>query len=132
MKSIILKVILGIIFLIAIQGYLYAQYEEFRNSTPEEKGKVLTEWMHDELKLDSSVVKSAYEINLKYAKLNQVVMSSDKGKLKKLKEMKANSESKDKELKKIFTKEQYDKYQKRKDELLELMKEKIKEKRKNK
>ena len=118
-----------LLFLVTIT--LNAQDGTFKNSTPEERAEFQTEWMKTELSLDSTVVPTVYDINLKYSKKNQTVMNSSSSRMQKYQQLKDSSESKDSELKKVFTKEQYKLYQQRKEEMKEKMKQRIQEKRRN-
>lgn len=127
MKQNIIKIILGIFLFTAAQNSVFAQAEDFKNSSPEERAELLTEWMKDELLLDSNTVKSVYAINLKYAKKNMELMNSGGSKLSKFRKFRSSSKDKDEELKRVLSRDQYEVYQKRKEELREIMKEKIKE-----
>jgi hypothetical protein len=127
-----LKIVLGLAIIFLIPCITKAQdQDEFKNSTPEQRAEFQTEWMKTELSLDSAVVSTVYEINLKYAKRNQALMNSEGARLKKFRDMKSSSEAKDSELKKIFTIEQYKIYQQKKEEMKQKMKQKIQERRKN-
>lgn len=109
---------------------LAAQDEDLKNSTPEERALFQTEWMKSELSLDSTVVPSVYNINLKYAKKTQSLMNSGGSKIQKYRNFKASSDAKDSELKNIFTREQYKLYQQKKEEMKQKMRERLQEKRK--
>ncbi len=97
--------------------YYVLGQNDFRNSTPEQRAKEQTEWMRTQLKLDSAVVSKVYDINLKYARKNQSIMTSDVPRSEKMQVMKANSGAKDEELQKIFTMEQFTLYQQKKEEM---------------
>ncbi len=124
-----LKVFILFMFILLIQNNVFAQQGEFKNSTPEQRAELITNWMKSELALDPAVVTEVYNINLKYARIDQDVMSSNGGRFRKFKELKANSKSKDKELKAVFTSEQYNKYLQKKAELRKAIGERMKEKR---
>ena len=132
MKTHLIKAMLALIFVLLTQTDLFAQAEDFKNSTPEERANFQTEWMKEELSLDSTIIKSVHAINLKYSKKNTELMKSGGSKISKLKGFKSSSKEKDKELKNIFSKEQYDIYQKKKEEMQELLRERIQEKRNKK
>ena len=120
---------IGVIVLYSLftQSLAFAQDNEVKKSTPEDRATFLTQWMQSELSLDSTVVSAVYDINLKYAKKNQAIMDSDDLKFQKYKGIKASSDAKDLELKNIFTTGQYDLYQEKKSELREKMKERYKQ-----
>lgn len=124
---------IAVVFIIALLPIaVSAQEDDFKNSTPEERAQFQTEWMKTELSLDSTVVPSVYNINLKYSKKTQSIMNSGGSRMQKYKDFKAISEAKDSELKNIFTKDQYKIYQQKKEEMKQKMKERIQEKRKKK
>lgn len=98
--------------------------DEMRSSSPEDRAANQTEWMKTELSLDSATEHIVYNVNLRYAKANQVIFDSGERKIIKLKKIKGNQIDKDKQLKSILSKEQYDKYL--------IMKEKIRQNRNGK
>lgn len=126
------RLLIAAFIIIAFPFAAAAQVDDFKDSTPEERAQFQTEWMKSELTLDTTVVPSVYSINLKYAKKTQSIMNSGGSRLQKYRNFKASSDAKDSELKKIFTKEQYNLYQQKKEEMKEKMKERLQEKRKNK
>lgn len=126
------RLLVAAFIIIAFPFGAAAQVDDFKDSTPEERAQFQTEWMKSELTLDTTVVPSVYSINLKYAKKTQSIMNSGGSRLQKYRNFKASSDAKDSELKKIFTKEQYNLYQQKKEEMKEKMKERLQEKRKNK
>lgn len=88
--------------------------------TPEERAKTLTEKMKTTLSLTDEQYPKIEAINLKYAEKNQSLRSSSKGKLSKYKSLKSSLKDRDKEMKKVLTPEQYEKYK----EMMEEMKRK--------
>lgn len=95
---------------------------------PETRAHIETQYMKKELALDSLTAASVQEINLKYAKANQELMTSDKKNTEKVKEIKKNSKEKDREMEKILTPDQYKKYTEKKKDIMEKVEEKVKEK----
>ena len=87
-----------------------------------------TQWMKSNLALDAKASASASAINLKYAKETQALVSSDSSKLQKLQSFRKNSQTKDAELKSVFTPEQYTLYEQKKSEMRAQLKQKIAEK----
>ena len=128
MKGLIRLALAGLLLTCFSQNLIFAQGDELKNTTPEERAEFLTQWMQSELSLDSAVVPVVYDINLKYSKKNQKIMDSGDQKIQKYKSFKATSEAKDSELKNIFTLEQYNLYQEKKDELRQKMKERYRQK----
>lgn len=94
---------------------------------PEVVARIETDFMKKQLKLDSSTESVVHEINLKYEKENYRIMNSDISKVDKLKEIKQNSDAKDEEMKRVLSKDQYEKYIKLKKDLMKLAGEKMKE-----
>jgi uncharacterized membrane protein len=100
---------------------MFAQDFESRR-TAEERARFQTEWMKQNLKLSDDQQTQVDPLNLKYARqMNEV--KSISGKFAKLKKAKSIMDEKDKELKKILNKDQYQIYQDKKEELREKMKE---------
>lgn len=121
--------ILGIIIMFCFSLTVHAQNNDLKNSTPEERAQFQTEWMENELSIDSTVVPTVYDINLKYANKMESIKNSSGSRYQKFQQMKSFSGEKDSELKKVLTKEQYSLYQKRKDEIREEMKQRMRENR---
>lgn len=103
--------------------------DEMRSSSPEERAARQTKWMNSELSLDSVTQVNVFNVNLKYAKANQVIFNSAERKIIKLNKIKSNKASKDKELRTVLSKEQYEKYLITKDTMKQSNVGKIKEKR---
>lgn len=121
------KVVLGLTIVLLSSHIASAQDENLKNTTPEQRAQKQTEWMKTNLSLDSTAVAAVYDINLKYAKQTQDLRNSNGSRLQKLREMKASSEDKDNELKKVLTPEQFKIYQQKKQEMIEKMKQKRQE-----
>jgi hypothetical protein len=130
MKTNLFKWFVGTIFLFLISCPVFAQNGELKNSTPEERAELQSEWMKSTLKLSPSVVPAVEALNLKYAKKTQSLLKSEKSKLHKFKAYKADSDAKDKELRNLLTSDQYKLYQQKKDEMEQKMKQRLKEGRK--
>lgn len=103
--------------------------DEIRNSNPEERAEMQTEWMKETLSLDSGAAAAVHEINLKYAKKNQTAMESSGSRRNKLRSLKKLSSEKDAELEKVLSAEQFRTYKKKKDEMKDRMKEEVRERR---
>lgn len=91
--------------------------EKFTDKKPEERAGILTEWMQQELKLDSTVIKNVYNINLKYAIKMEELKNGDAGRRSKFRKAKSIAKNKDSDLKKIFSSEQFRQYQDKKKEM---------------
>lgn len=83
----------------------------FGNMSPDERAKMITERMKEQLKLNADQEKKVSEINLKYAKKNQEARKAgNEAEVKKA--MDVNNTARDGEFKKILTAEQFKTYQK--------------------
>jgi hypothetical protein len=83
----------------------------FGNMKPEDRAKMITERMKEELKLNADQEKKVSEINLRYAKKNQEARKAgDEAAVRKA--MDANNAARDGEFKKILTADQFKTYQK--------------------
>ena len=87
---------------------LHAQ--EITKASAADRAKKMSDKMKTELSLDDSSYTIVYAINLKYAEKNTEIMNGGEGKLAKLRSIKASNEDKEKEMKKVLTKEQFKKY----------------------
>ncbi len=98
------------------------------SSTPEERTGKWTEWMKANLQLSDSQVTQVQDINLKYANKTQGLQTATLSRKEKMQVLKDNDKAKDAELKNVFTTDQYNAYQAKKDEIRKQMKEKMREK----
>ncbi|MCL3782471.1 hypothetical protein EMN47_18975 [Prolixibacteraceae bacterium JC049] len=104
-------------------GCAQKQHNKPKQQLPpaEERAKLLTAHMAEQLKLDSLQQKQVYMINLQSAQqLNQVMLLTDR--LSKFRAFRTLIETKDKKLKKELTKEQFKQYEKMKSEFIHLLK----------
>ena len=106
---------------------VFAQMEELRNSTPMQRAKLQTVIMQKKLNLAPSQVQQVQKINLKYAEKMEPIISGNEGKLKKARQANAINESKDNELKTVFSGEQFQMYLASKEEMRQAMAEKLKQ-----
>lgn len=106
--------------------HLTAQSKSLKNSTPEQRAKMQTEWMKTKLALNSTQIQQVYDLNLEYARKNDPILQSNEGKLAKFKKLKALQKEKSSVLSKVLNDEQYKKYQELKDQLVQNFKNKRK------
>lgn len=106
--------------------HLTAQSKSLKDSTPEQRAKMQTEWMKTKLALNSSQIRQVYDLNLQYAKKNDPILQSNEGKMAKFKKLKAIQQEKSSVLSKILTDEQFKKYQEIKDQMIQNFKNKRK------
>ena len=91
-------------------GIATAQHKQNFKSNPAERARKNTEWMKVELELSGDQERLAHAVNLKYAKLNQALADESGSRYTKRKQLKANMEAKDSEMKQILSAVQYDRY----------------------
>jgi periplasmic protein CpxP/Spy len=107
-----------------------AQEQDKEPMPPDERAAKLTDWMKTNLQLTAEQEKPVQEINLKYAIKTEELRNTDEPRKEKFKKLKGYNEEKDKELKKVFTEEQFKLYLAKKEEVKEEFKAKAKEKKK--
>lgn len=88
-----------------------AQVKKLKDSTPEQRAKMQTEWMTTKLALNTSQIQQISAINLQYAQKNEPIIQSGEGKLSKFKKLKALQKEKSNALSQILDAAQYKKYQ---------------------
>lgn len=115
---------ISLVILIFYSSNIFAQNVS-DNLNPNVRADRITEWMNDELGLDSTKVKMVHIINLKYAVKIEGLKNSHSPKVKKLQELRSFSSDKDNELKNVFTKKQFKIYQKKKQEMRKYVKSKF-------
>ena len=101
-----------------------AQVKKLKDSTPEQRAKMQTEWMTTKLALNTSQIQQISAINLQYAQKNEPIIQSGESKLSKFKKLKALQKEKSNALSQILDAAQYKKYQEIKDQMIQTLKEK--------
>jgi hypothetical protein len=96
--------------------------------SPEELAIELTEWMTPNLQLTNAQVPQVQTINLKYAHKLQELQYGTDTKQQKQRAFRADGDAKDQELKRVLTSEQFQTWLSKKDDLYQMMKEKMKKK----
>jgi hypothetical protein len=117
------------ITLLLCAAAVLAQMEGLRNSTPSQRARLQTAFMHRKLNLSPQQVKQVQKINLKYAEQMDPIIHGNEGKFKKARQAEAINEAKDNELKTVLSEEQYQTYLASREEMRQRMVEKLKEKR---
>ncbi|MBO9690541.1 hypothetical protein [Chryseobacterium sp.] len=103
-----------------------AQAKKLKDTTPEQRAKMQTEWMTTKLALNTSQIQKVSALNLQYAQKNEPIIQSSENKLSKFKKMKALQREKSNALSQILDAAQYQKYQEIKDQMIQTLKEKRK------
>ena len=86
--------------------------------TPEQRAEHLTNWMNKKLTLSADQKAKIYDVNLKYAKMNQEVRANDADDRKAMhQELKANESEREGEFKTILSSDQFQLFQTSKQEL---------------
>ena len=112
------------VLLLAVITLVHAQHKT--SLTAEEVATKTTEWMRTNLILNEDQVGQVKDINLKYATRNLDLKKSSLNKKQKLQTLQTNDDAKEKELKRIFTTDQYKAWLVKKEEIKELAKENYK------
>ena len=102
--------------------------QETQSFSAEKYAAKLNDWMKTNLQLTSEQIPKVEEINLKYAKRLEALKAKTIPRRQKLDILKADDKDKEKELKEIFTADQFKTYQAKKNEIKKQMKENIKKK----
>lgn len=103
-----------------------AQAKKLKDTTPEQRAKMQTEWMTTKLALNTSQIQKVSALNLQYAQKNEPIIQSSENKLSKFKKLKALQKEKSNALSQILDAVQYQKYQEIKDQMIQTLKEKRK------
>ncbi len=117
-------------FLFVMCTTVSAQEESLSDKTPNEKAELITEKQKEKLNLDAAQEEAMYALNLKYINEMEDIMQAGRSfsTMRKLKKMRGE---KDKEMKKVLTKEQYKIYEDLKKEIRDEMKAAIKERKRS-
>ena len=118
--------ILIIAFLCMTFTNVLAQTKKLKDTTPEQRAKMQTEWMTSKLALNTKQVEQVSALNLQYAQKNDPILQSNEGKLAKFKKLKALQNEKSNALSQILDAGQYKKYEEIKDQMIQTLKEKRK------
>lgn len=103
-----------------------AQTKKLKDTTPEQRAKMQTEWMTSKLALNTKQVDQVSALNLQYARKNDPILKSNESKLSKFKKLKALQKEKSNALSQILDAGQYKKYEEIKDQMVQTLKEKRK------
>lgn len=103
-----------------------AQLDQFRNSTPEERADIQTNWMKETLELNESTTTAVADINLKYAVELQKELANGKSKMGAMRTLRKASAEKDKELESILSPDEYSRYEDNKSKLRSVMQSELK------
>lgn len=99
-----------------------AQSKSLKQTTPEQRAKMQTEWMRTKLALNTKQAEQVYALNLQYAQKNDPIIQSNEGRFSKFKKMKALQNEKSNAMSQILDAGQYKKYQEAKDQMIQNIK----------
>jgi len=106
----------------------FAQMEELRNSTPQQRAKLETAFMKMKLNLSRQQMERVLNINLKYAQQMDPIIKGNEGKLRKVRDASAINRAKDRDLQTVLSGDQYQAYLASKEEMRQRMVEKFRQK----
>lgn len=117
MKKIIFS---SLLVVFAIGGFAQADKAKAKGTTPEQRAERITNWMNKKLTLTADQKTKIYDVNLKYAKLNQETRTSEADDQKAMhQDLRANEKEREAEFQGILTPEQFQSFQTAKKELVE-------------
>lgn len=127
MKSKNFKLLLCLFILFCLYGCGSTRFDKVRvakmDYPPDLRAKAMTRMMSNELGLDVEQIKKIQEINHRYAGETELIVDEKASDLKTLRKLNKVLKAKDKELKKVLSKEQFKLYLVKKDEFKEKLKE---------
>ena len=103
-------------FLLFCFSFALMAQDKFMDKPPEERAAIQTEWMSQELGLDSLTAEKTHEINYKYAVKVDELRNSSMSRASKYNEIRSLADLKEKDLKNIFTGDQFELYKIKKEE----------------
>jgi len=117
MKKIICSLIVS---LLCVGAFAQNDASAAKTSTPEQRADRITNWMNRKLTLTADQKTKIYDVNLKYAKLNQETRTSEADNKKAMRqELMASEKEREEEFKAILTSDQFKLFQTAKQELHE-------------
>jgi hypothetical protein len=119
----VLTQLTSIVLLLALAGGAAAQFENLKNTTPEQRAKIQTALMKEKLGLTADEEGKIAALNLKYAEKMQPILQE--GGFKQMRDMRAVNGEKEKELKTVLSPAQFTQYIASKDEIRKKFEERI-------
>ena len=115
MKKLICSLIVS---LLCVGAFAQNDQSTTKSSTPEQRAERITNWMTKKLTLTADQKTKIYDVNLKYAKLNQETRTNDADNRKAMRqELMASEKEREDEFKAILTPDQFTSFQTAKQEL---------------
>ena len=118
---------LGFVVITLLFGipHAFAQLDELKNTTPEERASLQTELMNSMLALTSEQTQAVADLNLQYAKRMEPIIKGSSNSLTKMFEMRKINNEKETELKRILSSQQWEKFDASRDEMRQQFEERI-------
>jgi len=107
----------GILFITSINAQSVNR-DSLKNATPEQRAQIQSNMMKNKLALTDDQYRQVSDINLKYARKMDNLKQNGGGKFSKTRKAKSILSDKDDELQKVLTKEQFEKYETFKKEMM--------------
>ena len=121
-----IKIVTLILLITFINGCGTKRFDKLRtkkiNLKPEVKARFLTFFMKKALTLDKEQVTMVNEINIKFAKETELILDKKLSDISTYLKLRKSNKSKEKELKGIFSKQQFKDYKIKKKEIIEQLK----------
>jgi hypothetical protein len=103
----------------------FAQLDELKNTTPEERASLQTELMKSMLTLTPEQTQPVADLNLKYANRMEPIIKGSSSSLTKMFEMRKINNEKETELKRILSLQQWEKFDASRDEMRQQFEDRI-------
>ena len=121
----ILALGIAVIALVIGMPCAFAQLDELKNTTPEERASLQTELMKSKLALTPEQTRAVADLNLKYANRMEPIIKGSSNSLTKMFQMRKINNEKEAELKRILSSQQWEKFDASRDEMRQQFEERI-------
>ena len=121
----ILALGIAVIALVIGMPCAFAQLDELKNTTPEERASLQTELMKSKLALTPEQTQVVTDLNLKYANRMEPIIKGSSNSLSKMFQMRKINNEKETELKRILSSQQWEKFDASRDEMRQQFEERI-------
>ena len=121
----ILALGIAVIALVIGMPCAFAQLDELKNTTPEERASLQTELMKSKLALTPEQTRAVTDLNLKYANRMEPIIKGSSSSLTKMFQMRKINNEKETELKRILSSQQWEKFDASRDEMRQQFEERI-------
>jgi hypothetical protein len=105
-----------------------AQLDKLKDTTPEQRATIQTEFMQSKLNLTAEQMPKIADINLRYAQKMDPIIKGSSGALMKMRQMKEVNGEKEAELQQVLSADQFQKYLAAREEMRAKLEEKVAQK----